>query len=206
MFWEDRWLEGESIADLAPYLNQVVPRRIRGSQSVREGLTNRGWVRSITRALSTTAIAEYLELWDRMNDVQLTNQADRTIWFWSLDGIYTAKSAYTMLHAGSTTLQGHTLIWKTWDQLRVKIFLWLAFRRWHWTADSRRRHGLEARDTCYLDDQEQNQLITSEQPAHSPGNCGTASSKLSVGRCPMHNLQLEDGGVIYARWLGWRTP
>ena len=45
------------------------------------------------------------------------------------------------------------LIWKTWAPLKVKIFLWLAFRRRHWTGDRRRRHGLETREHCYLCDQ-----------------------------------------------------
>ena len=45
------------------------------------------------------------------------------------------------------------MIWKTWAPLRVKIFLWLAFRRRHWTADCRARHGLDAREQCYLCDQ-----------------------------------------------------
>jgi len=44
-------------------------------------------------------------------------------------------------------------MWKTWAPLRVKIFLWLAFRRRHWTADCRARHGLDAREQCYLCDQ-----------------------------------------------------
>lgn len=65
-----------------------------------------------------------------------------------------AKSAYKMLHAGSSPLLGHKLIWRTWAPLKVKILLWLAFRRRHWTADRRRRHVLDAREHCYLCDQE----------------------------------------------------
>jgi len=57
-----------------------------------------------------------------------------------------------LLHSGSTKFLGQRLIWKTWAPLRVKIFLWLAFRRRHWTADCRARHGL-AREQCYLCDQ-----------------------------------------------------
>lgn len=46
------------------------------------------------------------------------------------------------------------MLWKTWAPLRIKIFMWLAFRRRLWTADRRRRHGLQTRDACYLCDQE----------------------------------------------------
>lgn len=59
------------------------------------------------------------------------------IWRWSPDGTYIAKSAYKMLHTGSIPFRGHSLIWKTCVPLKVKILLWLAFRRWHWTNDRR---------------------------------------------------------------------
>ena len=35
----------------------------------------------------------------------------------------------------------------------MKIFLWLAFRKRHWTNDRRARHGLQAQEECYLCDQ-----------------------------------------------------
>lgn len=59
-----------------------------------------------------------------------------------------------MLHAGSSPFLGHKLVWKTWAPLKIKIFLWLALRRRHWTGDRLRRHGLDARELCYLCDQE----------------------------------------------------
>jgi hypothetical protein len=88
-----------------------------------------------------------------MAEVTLSDQRDRTVWRCSPDGRYSAKSAYKMLHTGSIPFQGHSLIWKTWAPLMVKIFLWLAFKRRHWTNDRRTRHGLEAREECYLCDQ-----------------------------------------------------
>ena len=98
-------------------------------------------------------IVEYLDLWSTLQNVILNDQPDRTVWRWTPDGLYTAKSAYAMLHAGSAEFRGHGLIWKTWAPLEVKVFLWLAFRKRHWTADWRARHGLEARQECYLCDQ-----------------------------------------------------
>ena len=59
------------------------------------------------------------------------------------------------MHSGSIKMSGHRLIWKTWAPLHVKIFLWLAMKRRHWTGDRRARHGLEARELCYLCDQGQ---------------------------------------------------
>ena len=47
LFWEDRWLNGESIADAAPYLSQLVSRRTRRTQTVRDALIDRRWTRSV---------------------------------------------------------------------------------------------------------------------------------------------------------------
>jgi len=103
--------------------------------------------------MSADAIIEYLFLWNTLRDYQLTDAQDRTIWRWTPDGSYSAKSAYTMLHAGSIRFLSHNLMWKTWAPLKIKIFLWLAFRRQHWTGDRRLRHGLDAREECYLCEQ-----------------------------------------------------
>jgi len=116
---------------------------------------DRQWVRGIQGGLSVTAIAEYLQLWSRLDNVQLQPaQDDQCIWRWTNNGQYSAKSAYLMLHQGSATFPGHKLIWQTWAPLKVKIFLWLAFRQRHWTADRRARHGLETHTNCPLCDQE----------------------------------------------------
>ena len=132
---------------------QLVPRRTRARLTVRQGLVNRQWTRNITGSLTPVTIAEYLDLWEATENIILNDQPDKTVWRWSPDGNYSAKSAYRMMHAGSVPFRGHSLIWETWAPLRVKIFLWLTFTRRHWTNDLRARHGLEAREECYLYDQ-----------------------------------------------------
>lgn len=113
------------------------------------------WATCIAGGLSSQAILDFLHLWNVATNTHLSDQPDRLVWQWTAHGDYTAKSAYSMLHLGSTPLRGHKLIWKTWAPLKVKIFLWLAFKRRHWTGDRRRRHSLDAIDLCYLCDQEE---------------------------------------------------
>lgn len=60
----------------------------------------------------------------------------------------TRQSPLTTCFIHAIKFRGHALIWKTWVSLKVKIFLWLTFKRRH-----RTRHGLEARKFCYLCDQ-----------------------------------------------------
>lgn len=152
LFWEDRWLQGEGVADIAPCVYLLVPPRTRQRQTVRGGLHERSWANCLQGGMSMQAILDYLHLWRVVSNVQLTSDPDRTVWRWSEDGTYSARSAYMKLHIGSAPFTSHRLIWKTWAPLKIKIFLWLAFRRRHWTADRRRRHGLEAHDNCHLCD------------------------------------------------------
>jgi hypothetical protein len=121
--------------------------------TVREGLTNRQWTRTIAENMTIITAAEYLDLWEAPSDIILGNHQDKMIWRWTPDGQYTSKSTYMMMHTGCIRFMGHSMIWKTWAPLRVKIFLWLAFQKRHWTNDCRSRHGLEAREECYLCDQ-----------------------------------------------------
>jgi hypothetical protein len=153
------------VQDLAPCLYSIVPARIRTTQTVAMALPGRLWARSFSGGMSTQAIIDYLHLWHIIRDVELSDQEDTVVWRWTPDGSYNAKSAYLMLHAGSCRFAGHRLIWKTWAPLKIKIFLWLAFRRRHWTADRRRRHGLKHDDHCYLCDQ------VEESIDHIVANC-----------------------------------
>jgi hypothetical protein len=62
LFWEDRWLNGADVAELAPNLVKQVPGAIRRRLSVRQGLSNRDWTRFITGALTDMLIAEFFDL------------------------------------------------------------------------------------------------------------------------------------------------
>lgn len=154
-FWTDAWLQGHSVQDIAPALFLLIGKRTRRNQTVAEALHDRNWIRSITGGLSVQAIGEYITLWHQLDGLELQHEVDdKIIWRWSADGQYSAKSAYAALHSGSTQLDGYALIWESWSPLKVKIFLRLSFLRRHWTADRRRRHGLDANLNCTLRDQE----------------------------------------------------
>lgn len=153
LFWLDKWVNQRAASDIAPCLMAFVPNRVKRSMTVAEGLTDRAWARSFIGGLSAQAILKYLNLWHLVSGTVLSNERDRLIWRWTADGVYSAKSAYKMMNAGSVHLQGSKRIWKTWAPLKVKIFLWLCFKKRQWTGDRRRRHGLEGRTACYLCDQ-----------------------------------------------------
>jgi hypothetical protein len=49
LFWEDRWLDGKSIKEMAPDVYALVPKRRRKARTVREVLVERTWIPDIVR-------------------------------------------------------------------------------------------------------------------------------------------------------------
>jgi hypothetical protein len=52
LFWEDRWLDGEAIRELAMDLYALIPKRLRRRRTVRQALMERCWITDIAGALS----------------------------------------------------------------------------------------------------------------------------------------------------------
>ncbi|CAL4948729.1 unnamed protein product [Urochloa decumbens] len=154
LFWTDKWIDGESICDLVPTLVARVGTRTKKSRTVAQALTQDRWVRDITGGLSVLAVVEYLHLWPVITAVHLTpGVEDAMRWRWTSSGQFSASSAYKALQLGRTTFYGAQCIWKSWAPLQVKLFFWLATRGRIWTADRRKRRGLDAHDKCFLCDQ-----------------------------------------------------
>ncbi|GJM95706.1 hypothetical protein PR202_ga12483 [Eleusine coracana subsp. coracana] len=63
-FWTDRWLQGQTISEIAPHLVGTVPKNAIQNKTVAQALENRTWVRDIKGALSVQIIVEYLQVWD----------------------------------------------------------------------------------------------------------------------------------------------
>ena len=96
-------------------------------------------------------LCQYLKVWEIARDTVLDQtRSDRFVWKWSADGKYSASSTYRAFFAGSTVLLGARELWKTRAPPKVKFFRWLAFHGRLWTADRRRRHGLQDCDACVL--------------------------------------------------------
>lgn len=66
-------------------------------------------------------------------------ECDRFIWRWTLDGTYSASSAYRAL----SSLLGAKELWKASVPPKVKLFFWLALHGFIWMAERRStRHGV----------------------------------------------------------------
>ena len=136
LFWTDRWLHGQCIADLAPRLYATVPKRRIKKCIVQEALTDRTWVKDIQGALTVGAIVDFLQLWDLLSGFELHPEVeDPHIWRLSCSGQYSAKSAYESLFIGAIQFWPWERIWKTWAPAKYRFFLWLVAHNRCWTAD-----------------------------------------------------------------------
>jgi hypothetical protein len=149
-FWTDSWLHTGPLCQFAPNLFQAIGQQRRG-RSVRDALTDRQWTRDITGALTVAVILEFLQVWDLVDALNLSpHEADRFIWKWTADGSYSASSAYRAFFMGRMEMEGAMLAWKAMIPPKMKFFFWLALHGRLWTAERRRRHGLQAEAACAL--------------------------------------------------------
>jgi hypothetical protein len=154
LFWEDRWIHGRSIRELAPMLYECIPKRRRQTRTVAEGLQGHTWARDIHGTLGVHEIGQYLRIWIAIEHTTLSEEPDTLLWKWTASGTYTVKSCYLASFHGSTASPSWKMIWKCWAPPRVKFFHWLADLDRCWTAGRLARRGLPHHTACPLCNQE----------------------------------------------------
>lgn len=155
-FWTDRWLHGQALRDLAPILVSRVPNRFLQSRTVKDALTENGWVNDISGSISAQFLSEYFMVWDLIQGFQLhPGVSDQHRWTPSASGEYSSKSAYHRFFEGMVTFEPAARVWKSWAPPRCKFFIWLASLNRCWTADRLARRGLDHPTKCLLCDQEE---------------------------------------------------
>jgi len=97
-FWEASWLQGKAPRDIAPRLYKLAWRK---HLTVKEQIENQSWTRGLWRMSSVEEMADFVALWDLIQELQLTMEEDQISWRWTADGVYTAKSAYEAQFRGS---------------------------------------------------------------------------------------------------------
>lgn len=151
-FWTDRWLNGESIQNIAPTVFGAVELRKRKAL-VAEAITGNAWVRHINGPLTFQLVVEFAKLCDLLEHVQLSQELDTFRCRLTEDQNYSAALAYGAMFLGSSMPVGAKHIWKTTAPPRVRFFFWLVMHGRCWTADRRFRHGLQPSNICIMCEQ-----------------------------------------------------
>jgi len=76
-------VQGRAPRDLAPNLYKLAWRK---NLTVREELQNHNWTRGLWRMSSALEMAEFVMLWNLVQDTQLSMQQDEIRWCWTADG------------------------------------------------------------------------------------------------------------------------
>jgi hypothetical protein len=63
LFWKDRWINGQRVADLAPQIFAIVNKRRANKRTVLEALTKHGWIADIQGVQTVGIITEFLVLY-----------------------------------------------------------------------------------------------------------------------------------------------
>lgn len=155
LFWQDKWIDGNSVEDIAPLVWAAVPKRLRNSRLVNQALADNQWARHIAGSLSVLAIRQFLQLWDRMQILNLDpNSEDKFIWRWSSNQQYSASSAYRAFFTGQCSIPGAKELSKTRATPRCRFFFWLVLLGRCWTSVRLQRHNLPNHGNCALCAQE----------------------------------------------------
>jgi hypothetical protein len=92
-------------------------------------------------------IMQYLHVRALVDEVALdSTRPDLFHWRWSPSGLYSASSAYQATFQGHTTLFRARELWKVEVPNKCHMFIWLVLQDRCWTAERRRRHGLQDDD------------------------------------------------------------
>jgi hypothetical protein len=150
LFWESAWLDGQAPRDIAPSLYKLAWRK---SNSVAEDLSNDNWTRGLWRMNTAEAMAELIMLWERIQEVQVSDQQDTIRWRWTASGVYSVKSAYLAQFKGSYCTFNYMAIWQAKVEGKHRFFAWLLLQCKLLTADRLLSRNWPCDPICILCDQ-----------------------------------------------------
>ena len=154
LFWTDWWLQEGRIHDILPNLFRVVKKSATKVRTVKQAKSGQWW-RDVSPNMNTHALQEFIQLVDRLRNIQLADGIDgKVVWCWEGDGLFSARSAYRAYFAAHIESAGAMEIWKSRAPATCKFFSWLATQRRYWTADRLQRRLLPHLAACPFCDQE----------------------------------------------------
>jgi hypothetical protein len=123
----------------------------RSCRVVADALLNDRWIADIKGSLSVSALAQYVAVWDKMQDIVLIqDREDKFIWKWTSNQQYSSSSAYRAFFYDQCSILGAKEISKAVAPPHCKFFIWLAIMDRCWTSARLQRHQLQNSGPCAL--------------------------------------------------------
>jgi hypothetical protein len=97
---------------------------------------------------SVEQMASFVQLWDLVQQVNLTSEQDTLTWRWTSHGEYTAKSAYEMQFVGASRDVPGMAIWRAQAEGKHKFFAWLLLQSRILTKDRLAARGWQGNSNC----------------------------------------------------------
>ena len=97
MFWDSTWVNGHAPRDLTPNLYKLAWGK---GLKLRDEVQNQTWTRGLWRMSTATEMAEFVYLWEAVQEVQFSDSPDLITWKWTANGLYSSKSAYDIQFLG----------------------------------------------------------------------------------------------------------
>jgi hypothetical protein len=111
-------------------------------------LIHNKWIEDIQGPLIPEARISGSASWDQLK-AEIWRRRILSVGLALRRAIYSAKSTYNRLQAGSIQFAAADAIWKNGAPLKCKIFMWLSILDKQWTSARHARRGLQNRlDTC----------------------------------------------------------
>lgn len=154
LFWEDRWLNGFRIEELAPRVYAWVPCKTRRMRTVFEAIVEGRWATDVGPSVDAETLQQYLLVWPTVAAIELDGHVqDSIVWSSEKEGQFSAKSAYDAKFAGMEVSPMAIFTWKSRAPLRCRFFTWLTIKDRCWTSDRLARRDLPHHDSSPFCDQ-----------------------------------------------------
>lgn len=137
LFWQDHYVDGASIAKVAPLIFDLVPWRMRKARTINDFPLNRTWIKDIRGALGPLALVQYAHLWRWLRQFNLAEYL-AVDHFWCLHDWFLLPC----LVQRSTSMPHWRLYRRSWVPLKRC-----------WTVDHLACHGLQHPRLCVRCDQ-----------------------------------------------------
>lgn len=157
------------------------------------------WMKGIEQLSTIEDLISFIDLWHRIQGVNLSDQPDDIEWKWNDSKSYIAATVYDAQFIGTIAKPELNALWKAKVEGKIKFFGWLLSQNRLPTADRLRARGCEHNDTCSLCDQ------TIETAAHLICGCPFAKEVWQKITTMLPNIQLQATLPFTSIATWWRS-